>query len=711
MRTVVINTSKAEQNMRFDILFQMPFGADRLFWINEELQNLGGCVKTIADRVLKDAHFVNREMNVIVIVDKLAFPYGRYEAISEMYNKLLRLYVRSTLLQPLAKISLQPKESCLVTVEYATNPDLPIDFFEKMYDNADEQARAKEEARRKKAEKQYDENGEALPDRHTYDDDRPPYSDKTAGDGNIDQLQKQILMKLFGWQTGMHGDELKWDVVIDVAQGTIINFETVFPDIVKTCRLSGDRDLLDLTIKNLIEALVKAEGEKNPVHYEIKCPFDSERDISFAYFQSLVHVYNCIEQGTLNVPAVNISEEKLKTLFEQAYAKYNYYADENHIPLTLEKLEGPRDAEVLEKFADLTITLPEDASVTDPLIRRAFSPEPLRDAADERLTKGSLDERFTNCAKAIAEDYAREHIEAQNTEVLMICMNQYLAWRDEKTAEGLKAALDEANKRKDDDPALKQDGIADITGRFEILEKKYEEMRKEDIENIVSVANEPADYENVCHRTNVLCTEYDHLCKQAKRYKLAMFGGAACVAVLFLAYLIYEGVSGWKGLARLPLYLGTLAAFAAAYLCAMGWYIHKIRAKKTDLFIQLKELKELGEKRRLESLVRLKNYYETVMTRAETHSLWWVVVQERYRRNFRLGTLKSDHVKLFGDLRKATLGFATKMKVYIDRNAAVKEKWTDFDVEKSYYDDPNVKYYAFFEIPEKKEDPQRKEAR
>ncbi len=711
MRTVVINTSKAEQNMRFDILFRMPFGEDRLFWINEELPNLGGCVQAIADRVLKNAHFVNRAMNVIVIVDKLAFPYGRYEALKEMYNKLLLLYVRSTLLEPLARISLQPKESCLVTVEYATDPNLPLDFFEKMFDNADEQARAKEEARKKKPARQYDENGDALPDRHAYGDARPAYADEPAGNDNIDQLQKQILMKLFGWQKGSFGAESSWDVTIDADEGTKINFETVFPDAVKTCRLSPNRDLLDLTIKNLIETLETANLGKDPAHYEIKCPFDSDRDVTFAYFQSLVHVYNCIEQGTLNVPAVNISEEKLKTLFEQAYAKYNYYADENHIPLTLEKLEGARDAEVLEKFADLTITLPEDASVTDPLIRRAFSPEPMQNLEDPRITKGALDERFANCAKAIAEDYAREHIEAQNTEVLMLCMNRYLAWRDEKTAEGLKAALDEANKRKDDDPALKQDGIADITGRFEILEKKYEEMRKEDIENIVSVANEPAYYENVCHRTNVLCTEYDHLCKQARRYKLAMFGGAACVAVLFLAYLIYEGVSGWKGLARMPIYLGTLAAFAAAYLCAAGWYIRRIRAKKTDLFLQLKELKEIGEKRRLESLVRLKNYYETVMTRAETHSLWWVVVQERYRRNFRLGTLKSDHVKLFGDLRKATLGFATKMKVYIDRNAAVKEKWTDFDVEKSYYDDPNVKYYAFFEIPEKKEDPQRKEAR
>lgn len=712
MRTVVINTSKAEQNMRFDVLFRIPFGEDQLFWINENLQDLGGCVQIISDRILKSSHFVKKDLNVIVIVDKYSFPYGRYEALKEMYNNLLLLYVRSTLLEPLGKLGLPPKESCLVTVEYATDNNLPLDFFGDVFNNADEQAQEKQTEIELPDEPEENNDSRRRLDISSRKKTKQSKSEDLNGNESIDYQKKLILMKLFGWPESQSGPKVTWDVEIDAAEGTKINFESVFPTIAEDCRKSYEaRNMMNHLIQQMLEKLGQANIEKNPAHYEIKCVHDNERDVTIAYFQSLVHVYNCIKQGTLTADVPLLTEDEIKSLFEKAYAKYDYFADENHIPLALEKLQGPYDADALERFSKLTIKLPENASITDPLIMQAFSPEPLNQLEDKRITDGPLDERFANCAKVIADDYTRERIEAQNTEVLMLCMNQYLAWRDEKTVDGLKTALDDANKNGAEDPAYQQDSVAKITGDFELLKKKYEEMRKEDIENIVSVETEPADYENLCHEASVLCAKYDHLCKKGKRYKLAMIGGAVSVAVLFIAYLLYEGVSGWKGLARLPLYLGTLVAFAAAYFCSVSYYIRKIHTEKQDLFDQLRELKKLGEKRRLDSLSRLKNYYEKVMTRAETHSLWWIVVQERYRRNFRLGSLRSEHVKLFSDLRNAVLGFATKMKADVDRAVTFSEKWTDFDVEKSYYEEPNVRYYSFFDVPEKDGDPQEQEVR
>ena len=89
MRTVVINTSKAEQNMRFDILFRIPFGEDRLFWINEELQertDYAGKIRQFTVEAFdKIVVCVPKDMFAII---KDSLPDGRVIAVTnEIYKE------------------------------------------------------------------------------------------------------------------------------------------------------------------------------------------------------------------------------------------------------------------------------------------------------------------------------------------------------------------------------------------------------------------------------------------------------------------------------------------------------------------------------------------------------------------------------------------------------------------------------------------------
>ena len=710
MRTVVINTSAMEKDMRFDILFRIPFGEERLLWLNEDLPNLGGCVKTITERILKTPHFVDKDLNLIVIVDKYAFPYRRYRDFNEVYDRLLLTYVRSVLVEPLEKENLSPREYCLFTVEYRSEDEMPINLLRPTFRNADEE---QEYAERSAVQTEEDAPQPQEDGAHRLKPRRSlPGKQKNGrpnGSGSEDSYQDQILCKLFCWKRDGKPQDIAWKIVIDEPKNVQIDLEPAFYDLAKSARdMDEDRDAFRALFPLLEERLQKVydvdENEKKRTFlFSVTCDSENERDITMAYFQALVRVYHCIEEGRLGIECPALTEEEIRQMLQEAYAKYDFYAREENIPVRFEVLDGPNDDAVIENFAKLEIKIPADTTFSDPLIRAVFSSSPGTPPSVDSKESGSLDDKFLECAKKLYAGHDRESIEAQNTEVLMLCMGQYLEWRDEKSVDDMRFALENENKDRRLSLEYKQPGMGEVVGRYEKLEQKYAALHKKDVENIVTVENDPLDYEDVCHKTSVLCAKYEHLCKKGRLYKLAAIGGAVCVLLLFSGYMIYCGVTGWQGLARLPLYLGTLAAFAFAYLTSVSLYIRKVRIKKLKCYEELKVLKKDSETRRLNSLIRLKDYYETVMTNAETHSLWWMVILEKYRRDLVLGGLRNEHVKLFDDLRKATAGFATKLKIDIvdKKNSGKKEgykaKLPDFDVEKSYFEEPNVKYYSFFE--------------
>ena len=716
MRTVVINTCKEEQTLRLDLLFRIPFDEDHLIWLNEPLSAPESCMEAVYSRLITDVHLVDRNLNLIVVADQSSFPMGGYRPVAEVYSKLLVAYVQKRLIEPMAERSLMVKSAMLLLIDNAVS-DLPYGFFPDSGADAEDALASDDQDLQLAAENERETLETELAALKKRSDKEELDRDILVNDAgrlvdpdefeiletlnredpkNPDYLFRRIIKKIFGWKDDSPANQLNWSIRIN-DETEIIGFEDVFPDVIDECKhAKAQINTCKLAVDGVFQALTGPAAERGKDRILLLYPLhrNPDSDPSLTYFHALYCVYCCVESGTLHL-VDPIPDAEVRLLIAKAYAKYTYYSQEQHIPVQFTSLENPKDMDVLERFSEAPFSLPEQPVFKDPLIKKAFLPKEEQQLSEDlSLAEGSLDERFFRCAEIISEEYNREKIEAQNTEVLMLCMNQYLAWRDSKTADLLKQTLDLAAE---DSQQGETGSLSEMSGRFELVKKKYEAMHNEDIERIAAVDNEPADYDDVCHEVDVLCAKYDHLQKKGKKYKLALFGGLASVAVMFFAYVVFVGVSNWEGLVRLPMLAGTFGALCAAYLASCVYYTRKIRKQKVVLLDEIMKMKQLSEERRLESLIALKEYYESVMTQAETHALWWLVVAERYRRNLVLGKLRNEHLKLFHDLQKATLGFATKLKIDINRQAAYQEEFTGFDVERSYFEAPNLSYYSFFE--------------
>ena len=89
MKTVVINTAKDDQKVRLDILFKVPFGADKLLWINTSPDKLERVPEKVRRELIDNALYIDKEYRIVFLVDLLDFDNCSFYEYSYIYKVLL----------------------------------------------------------------------------------------------------------------------------------------------------------------------------------------------------------------------------------------------------------------------------------------------------------------------------------------------------------------------------------------------------------------------------------------------------------------------------------------------------------------------------------------------------------------------------------------------------------------------------------------------
>lgn len=730
MRTIVINTSNEAINTRLDLLFKAPFDRKSLLWFDTELCCVQDCADDIKQALITDTDTVDRDYNLIVLVDLYKFPHSNEKDAVCIYKALVTKYIGAMLVDRLySEFDLIPKDTA---VYFADSAELENDWTtERLADNPVELLRAE---RRLDSENEpnshVNKNGDIVDD-----NDLEDVSAHADGRNNVEKR----VMGIFGWSADMKPEDFSWKMKTSITEDKYLDFSHAFRITAESIKRSDESArVLSIALESVTEILsvcTFAEGgakgmmisvpEISDREYAIcalTCRFTRENEQSLieSYFNLFANVFTCVRNKKLMLYVESYDRGRIAEIFKDALKKYRYFSDDRRITVNFEPITNvfenwERISEELKRAVTKENPGRKPGSDTDILKSPdEVASEIMADKSGASVNKNErppvklhgVDREFYDTVSDVFDNYDAEIIKEQNDRLVKNCLKCLWKWRDDQTDEKFRQYVEkEFNKNASRESYDKNDVNIDIAFMHEDYEREYTRL----INSITETQHKLSANRDILLEAKELMIKYSDLMKKSKKYLICTVGAVVAVVAAALPYVYIQASSINENLIHRILYILFTAGFIALYGIASGIYIANINKKKRILKDALVQLKEKSETERRESIKALYTFYSDTVIKAETLYLLWDEVTRRKNTNAKKHIRLNNHKKRLEFLTASLKGFMTKLKLEVSdkdyeptqedikRYEAQNGKLM-LDAEKSFYDDINSRVYSILPI-------------
>ncbi len=713
MRTVVINTSKEAKKSKLDILFKAPFDQTSLLWIDCKLDELGECAGQIRQSLIENTDTVDRDYQLIVLVDLYPLPLGNDKKAVKVYEQLIERYIRFSLLENLySSLNLSPRGVAMYFVDSAKAlRGLPLDT---LVDNIKEQERlaaaaeAEREQRRKQA--QQDLGG---------DIEDTAFEQKKKIRHRTEEQCK--LMEIFGWKEDMRSKDFNWKMKISVTGDSAIDFSEVFKDTSYSIAKSHETaEVLEIALDEVLAPIEDSNLQgvgrfpvRKVIYYVER---ENEQSKLEGFFCVFAGIFTCVQEKLLLTRPVILKEEQIRQMLISALKKYRHFSLEENIFVQFEPIEKifKQRNSICEKRKNEIKNRSEFKGKTDEEVADMVMSEQTLASSDRKSQKlQGLDQEFHKIAEDIFRHYDDEVIRKQNNRIVKSCLEGLWTWRDDQTSESFKAIVD---------TAIETSGSgADSQNRnpkrdnIEFIEEEYEAKRDDLINKVTDAEHKLASNTNILLETKDLVLKYSDWMRKGKWYWISTVGALFTLLATVFPFFYTEISSGAAGLGFRLNALMVLATCAFLYAVASSVYMAYIGRKKRELICQLEEKRNESLQNRRDSIIALYHYYSDTVVEAESHYLLWREILRRDRENAKKGVKRNYHINRLKGLSGLVERFGTMLKIDTDSEGKAdpddlknyQDKRLRLNGEEPFYEQENQRVYRF--LPEDLADSQNNE--
>lgn len=723
MKTIVINTSKAVENTHLNVLFKTPFDESSLIWFDKNLNELHQTACDIKNSLINDTDKIDRDYNLIVLVDLFGFAYSKEQAAANLYKALITEYVAVTLVSKLANnFALIPEESAVYFLDSAKNENEfdpnTLTYSNPTEQNQDEQSRLHEIVFTDTPE---DDTSELV-------DNLRYQAPKTTSFTNTQKL----IMKLFGWNEQLTAEQIEWKLKSAAAESEYLaDLSEVFSASKESIRKAGSTANALLTALMDVEnklSETKANGWDAAVfeslvpqvlkpNYKIKsltCRFcrDNEQSLIESLFGLFSNVFTCVQNAAISDTVKEYDAKCIEKLLSSALKKYRYFSDEKHMTVEFDPISQlfKKREKIFSKWKNLyesetNYSSPfhgKSAKDIPSFIRNACKdkkgPNSMRDEA-EKMT--GFDRSFHTLVADIYDNYDEQLIHAENEYLLQTLLKDFWNWRDTQTNNSFrKIVKDELSEIKQSEETLR-DFDTDSSFIIEELESEYVTI----LNDITDAAHQMTTNKNILLETKNVMIRYMDLMNKGKRWLISLVGAVIAVAASVLPYIAILSSSNNENIIHRILYIVFTAGFAALYGLASYVYIHKINSKKKLLIEELTALKEKSEKNRCERIAALYEFYTTSVQKAENHYLLSRELSRIEHENSKKSIQRNTHKNQLKKMEERVRRYMTLLKMVTendkeDKYALTPEDEKQFDSElrltvtEPFHSPENFKVYS-----------------
>ncbi|MBE6688494.1 MAG: hypothetical protein E7588_04335 [Ruminococcaceae bacterium] len=716
MRTIVINTSREAMNTRLDILFKAPFDQNSLLWYNIGLSELQNAACEIKQALITDTDTVDRDYNLIVLVDLYNFPHGNEKDAVSIYKALITRYVGITLVNRLyGEFDLIPSGT---SVYFADSAELENDWSaEKLAANPVEQKRIEAAETSRVQEKTLKRSTDDLED-----DDFSVTVDKTGRDNT-----QKLIMKLFGWTEDISAQDFKWQLNTSITEEQYLDLTDTFKVTADSISKSDkSAKVLDIALESVTGILSdRVNGEWNTpavsaklpefsgrgyVIYALTCRFerDNEQSLIESYFNIFANIFSCVQNQKLNSSVKKYNSKQIRAILTDALKKYRHFSDERNIEVDFEPV-----SKVFEKREEIYKKRRETAKEYDSEFRNK-TPEEVADIIMSEKHGSSehaedfptykmrgIDKEFYTLVADIFDNYDTEIINEQNNRIVKTCLKGLWSWRDKQTGEDFKRVVDAVVPRNSHD----EDGSA--SADIALMEEQYEREYTNLINSVTETEHKLAANRNILLETKDLIIKYSDLMRKGRNYLICTVGAVVAVCAAALPYIYVQAHSINENFVHRILYILFTAGFAVLYGTASGIYIGKINKEKRVLKDSLEELKKKSEEERRSSIAALYTFYSRTVVETENHCLLWREISRRQKENSRKCIKRNNHKKRLEKLAGAVERFMTMLKISVDDEEyyvtgddrkRYEADGLSLNAGESFYSNPNYKVYSVLPV-------------
>lgn len=705
MKTIVINTSKEAKKTNLDILFNAPFDRNCLLRYECGLDTIDETAEQIKHSLITDVDTVDRDYNLIVLVDLYELPSGNEVHAAEMYKLLINHYIGATLVNRLHnEFNLLPNHTA---VFYANSAKIIKDLdLESLDSNTKEQEKKEIEAYQKAAKLNKSRNAtEDLVEEDillTEDTDSKKLSRAP---------EDRLIMELFSWNESIGKSDFNWKIKLSIADNTYLDFSKVFSDISYSIEKSDESAaVLEFALKELKKILVcngKIESSATqsvPLlnNYSITshtCKFerDNEQNLKEGFFKLYANVFTCVQSGTIISKIKDFNKDEIKTLLLNALNKYNYFSKEENIKLELEPI-GPvfenrksifkkhkEDALAKSSFKNMS-----DEKIAEQIMESSKNKKSTPSFNSKKMHGADL--KFFNIVDEIFDNYDAEIIKNQNELIVKNCMVNLWDWRDRCTNDDFRRTVKTIVNSQTESSEEKDLSCDSVSFYAEKNEQEYNRL----VTEITEVEHRISANKNILLDTKNIIIRYNDLIRKGKNYLISFIGAILAVISSVVPFIYIQFYTTEKTAVSVIMYLLFTAGFALLYAVASGLYMTVIGKKKLALKTELEDLKEKSQNDRKESIMALYRYYSNTIVEANCHYLLWNELLRREEENGKKGIMRNAHITHLNELKNVVNRYITMLKIHDTDEITADESYKKLYLigHEPFYSDNNKKIYS-----------------
>lgn len=673
MKTIFINTSKEAKNTKLDVLFNAPFDHNTLLCYECKVNELSEMASVIKKALITDADTVDRNYNLIILVDMYEFPRGDEIEAVNLYKQLVTHYVGATLVSRLSReVNLCPAKTAI----YYADSSAKCRNYIPEYDNEIQKSDKKKEQKISKLA--------ALPKLTSEDDlsveDFCGYDDINEESKDTPDNGVHLIAELFGWKEKMRKTELSWKLRCSVLEEDFIDFTDVFREISCSVEKSHERaSVFDVVIGELGKIIVYSEkstaGTKQAVenikNYYITvntCKFnrDNEQSLKEGFFKVYANIYMCVQNESISEEIIEYSENEIRLLLLNALNKYSYFSDEDKIEVDLKPVAAifEKRFELFKQHKKMVLEKNPYKDEDEEKVAESIMSSSVKEKSAKTVDTSDLrgvDLQFYSTVEEIFGNYDTEVIKKQNDIIVKNCMLVLWDWRDRYTNEEfcrLVEAGDDAFAEN-----IKTDKEKPVCDSIAFLAEEHEAEYNRLIGDITEVEHCLTANKNILFETQNIVIEYDSWMKKGKKYLVSLIGAVVAVLASGIPFIYMQVYSEKKMFVPVLVFLVFTLGFSLIYAVASGIYMSAINRRKYELKVKLDRLREDSENDRKQSIVALYRYYNNTIVEANCHYLLWQELLRREKENSLKEIMRNAHIAKLKELRETVERYLTMLKI------------------------------------------------
>lgn len=654
MKTIVINTSKALEQTKLDILFKAPFDSGELIWYNVKLHEISTMPQEIYYHINKeDIHVFG--YNLYVIVDLHGFPKSGVTPYEKFCGAFVHKYVEAELLTALKeKYHLPPEKLTLCFANTSTVKE----------------GLSQEERGR-----------------------------VASGERN-NRVEDRVFEALFGWNSNIESfDSIGWKMKYSESEDAYLDFSEVFKDI-RTSQITlneGEEtekiqyyERLKIEVNQLIARGLRAfDGENThdaedesykTVRFVVER--SNETEVLTGFFNLLANIvlwtYSAADIGTVKLYSVG----EIKDMLSKCAKKYSFYSDDRNMSV---------------KYLPLDVIINKKEAISDAWTEKWKGTNTKASAgatanADNtvvgKIQDGSLDKRFGDLLKEIINNYASGLIKGENEEITTSLIKKVKEMRlkhNEKDFVGVVDGLCTEENKASRDILMPS-----------ALDKEYDLI----VEEITKAEIDFFGNDDILQETMEKEAEYNNLKRKGKWSLISLIGGIVSVFAAIYPYVeIRSNVNLYSHVNWLFI-LPFVGAVAGIYVLAATIYFGYILSQKAAVIKTLQQKKTDSESARKQSIEAFTAFCNEILPKAEAITLMRRELKRRDEENNKIAIKFSAHKAKFNELYNLVQGYKTKLRMPEQQNERSCDacEFPALAVNKDYYCEENQLAYSVLDL-------------